>query len=860
MSTVHLAAASCDIVFPDLAPGSGFVLELAGRPPDNEEAERLNRERVFDPDDALVIASAVMPANDATGPTDARTPTVRLLDHHIEYLRARGVNVDLAWAEGVRSLNDSGIKRFTGCTVTGTGLAFAYGRLSTAYTRVQLDDRANNEGKTRAPAGVTPPPYIPASVTEDVTTRLFIVEAPAKALSMVSNGFPDTIGLGGVDAGFFAKGSTKIQSDLRPFLHATRPVYIVFDAGRATNHRVARAEAKIARALLDGGAPTFVVEIPLGPEDSDQGPDDFLARHGAASMEALIKQAPSANPSVWAQAKLTESKAAARGLLKHLPFIAALEAGGPVEVAAVAKVLADITDKKTLNALCRDFQKRVKANTAQDSVGQGPLGILKVGDHVELARKYLSTLGEHVVFDEGKTYVYRTGVWKALDPSEQRATVANYSGASIQTATGVKALRLDMRDLEGIVQAAGDLRARPLFFSDAPAGLAFKNGFLRLDATRTTLVDHSPEHRVRFAYEADYDPAALCPQWEAFLLDLWTGDVDAAEKICCMQEFVGACLLGVATRFKKCVVMFGDTDSGKSTCIHMIRGLFPPGTTEAIAPGEWTNEYRRASLAGKLLNTVAELPEKEWIETESFKAFIGNDAINARQIYGVPFTYFSRAGHIFAANALPRVSDRSDATWNRMLVLTCNQRFFDSPAPGQRQAVKGLDRRILDAEQFGIIAWAVRGLERLLVQGRFTEPASSKVAVGKWKRGSDQLEEFFDDTLEVAPKSRLPRRAVYDAYRWWALSTGHKVMASERFREAFIGFLKRKTGDQEPAYKSHGIDSYRGIRQRPRDDREQLLEPPREAAPAKATVLDVVDFMEPLTDGATTRRNGEQPS
>jgi phage/plasmid-associated DNA primase len=195
-----------------------------------------------------------------------------------------------------------------------------------------------------------------------------------------------------------------------------------------------------------------------------------------------------------------------------------------------------------------------------------------------------------------------------------------------------------------------------------------------------------------------------------------------------------------------------------------------------------------------------------------------------------------------------------------MLVLACNQRFFRNPGPGQKRAVEGLHEHILNAEKLGIIAWAVRGLERLLAQARYTDPASSTVAIAKWKTSSDQLEEFFTDTLEFAPKGHLPRRAVYEAYRQWALSTGHKVIASERFRETFIAFLKRKTGDEKPNYKSHGIDSYRGIRARPDDHREQLLAPVREGDKAKIPVVDALDFLDPLSDGGTARHNGGQPS
>jgi phage/plasmid-associated DNA primase len=63
----------------------------------------------------------------------------------------------------------------------------------------------------------------------------------------------------------------------------------------------------------------------------------------------------------------------------------------------------------------------------------------------------------------------------------------------------------------------------------------------------------------------------------------------------------------------------------------------------------------------------------------------------------------------------------------------------------------------------------------------------------RWKESSDQLEEFFDDMLELHVGSNLPRRAVYELYRGWAQATGHKALASVRFRQAFSMRAARRT-------------------------------------------------------------------
>jgi hypothetical protein len=56
------------------------------------------------------------------------------------------------------------------------------------------------------------------------------------------------------------------------------------------------------------------------------------------------------------------------------------------------------------------------------------------------------------------------------------------------------------------------------------------------------------------------------------------------------------------------------------------------------------------------------------------------------------------------------------------------------------------------------------------------------------------------------------------------------VLASERFRDHFIQFLRKKTGHAEPKGKSNGIMVYRGIRKKPVDVRATMTETVRDHA------------------------------
>lgn len=732
----------------------------------------------------------------------ARTPPeVRLLPRHLEYLTERAVDPELAWREGVRSLDEGQVRAAVrNPSLVGGGLAFPYAFVESAYTRVQLDDRERNSKKAVTPSGVTPPPYVVSTTTEDVGEPLFVVEAPAKALALASAGFTNVVGCGGVNAGVFEKGSSKLQPLMARFTTPGRTVYIVFDAGRATNPRVAKAEARIARALMDHGCVVRVVELPLGPDDADQGPDDFIAREGRDAFLSLVESARPADPAEWAKAAVEAGAAEARALFEQLPFVAALEAGGPTALDGATEALAGFHQRRALSDACREFRKAIaekaKAKNALEAGASGEM--LERGDQVELAELHLKWLGKPVVFTEGRSWVYENGIWSRLSEKHQVAVVMKFAGLTVERDGRSTTLRLDSDACRGIVYLSTCKTEDERFFDDARPGLVFQNGFLHEVGGRLALEPWSRDHRARFVYRFDYDTTAACPEWDRYLSTVWEGDPDADAKAAVLQEFVGACLFGAAPRYKTALILHGDADSGKSTCLDVLRGVFPANTVTSVSMHEFEQEYRRAKLAGKLLNTVAEVPSGELVKSEAFKAIIAGDTIEGRPIRQSPFDFRPVAGHLFAANTLPRINDRSEAVWARWVLLTFNQRFARRAEVEGKRAKVEYAKGILDAEVPGIIAWAARGFERLLANGRYTEPPSSGAAMRAWRRESDPVELFFEEEVEMKPGAALKSAHAYGRYRAWCESNGFKQPLSHpSFARAFAALLRRVTASTD---------------------------------------------------------------
>lgn len=427
---------------------------------------------------------------------------------------------------------------------------------------------------------------------------------------------------------------------------------------------------------------------------------------------------------------------------------------------------------------------------------------LERGDHAELAEKLLQQLrtkgdlidiGEGpvhndpprpVVFADGTLYLYDRGrhVFAVVDVAEQRARVLGMAGHPVKTTKGTKPLHVRRADAVGVTQSAWDLAADPTFFVDAPRGIMFADAFVRVTAHGIEVEHPAPEHRARYAYPFQYEPTPRPKRWLGFLADVFSGDADGAAKAFLLQEFGGACLLGEAWRYQRAIVMVGAGSNGKKVTTDVFARAMPPGSTVAIPPQQWGDQYRLAMLAGKHLNAVGELPEYDIISSETFKGVITGDMTTGRHIREAPFPFAPIAGHMFAANKLPGTVDHTHGFWRRFAMLQFNRVFAEG------ESNRSLADEIIASDLPHIVSWFVEGARRLLAQGDYTIPASSAAALAEWRQRADQVATYVQEcTHELGAdeptKTGAKPKALYQDYRLWAADNGHKPLNAQNFAD-----------------------------------------------------------------------------
>jgi P4 family phage/plasmid primase-like protien len=411
-----------------------------------------------------------------------------------------------------------------------------------------------------------------------------------------------------------------------------------------------------------------------------------------------------------------------------------------------------------------------------------------LASEAELARAAASDLeagGPELAFDRGTLHGYdkARGIWAPIEDATVRAHVASWDGEWVGTGKRkaddslvVMPLRVSSALTSGVLDLVRVYRARSGFFDEAGDGLTFSNGYVRATPSGVVLEAVDPSQRSTAALAWSYRRGATPAQFVGALRACWQGEDDVEERIAFFRQFIGAALLGIATRYQVGVVLTGDGANGKSTILDIVSALFGSELVTAIPPQDLAQEYRRAMLARARINVVSELPETEILESVAVKAVLTGDSITAREIREAPFRFRPRAAHLFAANELPGVRDMSHGFWRRWAILTFSREFSGS------EADTGIGQRIIDSELEAIASWAVDGAAELMARGRYQIPSSSVEAVHEWRHSADVVTRFLEDRTTETDLARTQLSDLYGAFSQWCQTNGHKnALSSNKF-------------------------------------------------------------------------------
>jgi len=395
--------------------------------------------------------------------------------------------------------------------------------------------------------------------------------------------------------------------------------------------------------------------------------------------------------------------------------------------------------------------KHVYLYATGDAGSSGQKRVFMLGDEAEVASVYAETLGPNAVAADANVWTYDedSGVYKPVSSSKIVSDVSSYSGSEVMGGARTKTLKISHSFATGVSRLLRSRLDVPEFFTDSPGGIVCKDGFVEVLSDGSLRVSEPGPHRrarARFDYSVTGKPHAL---WGEFLDQALGGEDDSRQRIEALQEFVGACVFGIATKYARSVILYGSGGSGKGTCLHAIKGIFPKELVSSLHPSKFKEPVFACSIVGTLLNVVDDIPSTKLERGGDFKSAVTGDELMAKALWHMPTAFSPVAGHIFSSNSLPEAGDASSGMWRRLLILKFVQSFH---AQGKEDV--GLREKLgASGVRSTIFRWAVEGAKRLVRENRYTIPDSHNEYLGMMKERSSSILDFFEaEGLEIIPE------------------------------------------------------------------------------------------------------------
>lgn len=251
-----------------------------------------------------------------------------------------------------------------------------------------------------------------------------------------------------------------------------------------------------------------------------------------------------------------------------------------------------------------------------------------------------------------------------------------------------------------------------------------KNG--RLDVRTGELLDHNPEVVEFVRVPVTYIPEHYDEHVDKMLNKLFVNDMEVRDLF---EEMIGYCLIR-NTRYQRGFLFYGEGSNGKSTMLEMIRNFLGHANVTSTDLTKLHENYAVAELEHKLANIGDDIESNKLKETGTIKRLFTGESITARRIYGSPFSLYSYAKMIFAANKIPYSADKSHGFFRRFEFIPLQATI--SPSDEDYDPFI-LDKVTTESAKSYLLNIALEGLNRLMKNGDFTKPKTVQRAKEEYK-------------------------------------------------------------------------------------------------------------------------------
>lgn len=331
-------------------------------------------------------------------------------------------------------------------------------------------------------------------------------------------------------------------------------------------------------------------------------------------------------------------------------------------------------------------------------------------------------------------------------------------------------------------------------FDSDSAIVNFRNGLLNIKTK--AFEGHTSDYHSTNQLAYDYDPNATCPNFEAFLYDVFEGD---EERVRLMQQILGYIWLK-DVKIQKGFIFLGNGSNGKSVLASVMQHLYSKESLSSTPLSLLEKRFGLQEMPGKRLNISSENEFEKEFNTENFKKLTSGDPMSVEMKYQDSYTTTLYTKLIILLNKLMDSNDTSDGYFRRLLIIPFNKRYYElKQGEEPKQGISYMDVDLLDKllhELPGIFNFSLEGLHDLMNHDyQFVSSAACDAVLDEYKKRQNPVMTFIDDCIEYQPGGRVRRPDIRPAYTAWYAKHGdgvYRKLNSNKVLEILKNELARK--------------------------------------------------------------------
>jgi P4 family phage/plasmid primase-like protien len=326
---------------------------------------------------------------------------------------------------------------------------------------------------------------------------------------------------------------------------------------------------------------------------------------------------------------------------------------------------------------------------------------------------------------------------------------------------------------------SNDFDANPFLFNVLNGTLDFRRGEFR---------SHDPKDMLSKQAEVNYNKEVTCPQWKAFLSNVFNGDKDL---ISFVQQCVGYSLTGL-TDLQVVLFCYGQGANGKSVFFSVLKLLLgeycigiPVETLLTSKQKQSGADYVLATLKGARAAIGSEIPQGRQLNESQMKDLTGGEPIHARKIYESPYSFLPTHKLWMFGNHKPVVRGTDLGIWRRIRLIP-----FTVTIPEKDRRPMSEMLAEFGEELPGILNWALDGYKEYYKSKKLVPPKSVMDATAQYQSESDTLSSFLQDKCVVGATLTCLTKNLYAEYLRWCESEGENP--AFRTNRLFIADMIRR--------------------------------------------------------------------